>query len=595
MASTEPTFVTRLPDEPGDKPRDLVEPIRVPPGCVYDDRHWQQFRAWCATNLRFTTGHKAGHPIVWAPFQADRIFRPVLGLYRVDDDGEPTERLIRTLYVFIPRGNAKTEAAAVLGLYDLSGAWNRHMPEQVRGARLGPEVDLFACSREQAGRMWEALQRLVVHASKPLQDDISVMTARSRALSQRSAGVAVVRSGIARKEVGLNPTTLLLDEILSQPDRKLYDVCDSSFGKRPDHLFMMMTTASTEPESFARDNHETMLKLAASPELDDTTHCVIYAAKHDTTDAEAGNEALWREVSPALDDAFLDIGVYHRAYAQALVDPAAMAAFKCFRLNVFSASPTAAFNPETWDLCAGELPDEETLAASPAYIGIDMSLTGDICSVCVLTYLDDGRACAEWAHWVSPSVVERLDSWTNQQFSVWARDPAHLITITDTNIIPVEPIADYVRTIAATRPGVKDIGFDTFRASSLQAHLSGLPTQTLNSAGWALRSAVSEACNLVANTKLVHNGDRLSRWSALNAELLQDRDGNLRLVRGDPRTSNSRIDPLSAFVFAADRRKAEERKQDEDDDNALEMVVDDDEAERLDRLAEADDWGDGWD
>ena len=99
---------------------------------------------------------------------------------------------------------------------------------------------------------------------------------------------------------------------------------------------------------------------------------------------------------------------------------------------------------------------------------------------------------------------------------------------------------------------------------------------------------------LVANTKLVHNGDRLSRWAALNAELLQDRDGNLRLVRGDPRTSNTRIDPLSAFVFAADRRKAEERKQDEEDDNALEMVVDDDEAERLDRLAEDDDWGD-WD
>ena len=108
-----------------------------------------------------------------------------------------------------------------------------------------------------------------------------------------------------------------------------------------------------------------------------------------------------------------------------------MAAFKCFRLNVFSASPTAAFNPETWDLCIGELPDEEDAGRQPG-LHRDRHEPHPATSAasCVLTYLDDGRACAEWAHWVSPSVVERLDSWTNQQFQVWARDPAHLITIT---------------------------------------------------------------------------------------------------------------------------------------------------------------------
>ena len=66
---------------------------------------------------------------------------------------------------------------------------------------------------------------------------------------------------------------------------------------------MQITTASPEPQSFARDNHETAMKLADNPELDPTHHSVIYAARPDLTDAEAGNPKLWREVSPAIDAA----------------------------------------------------------------------------------------------------------------------------------------------------------------------------------------------------------------------------------------------------------------------------------------------------
>lgn len=538
--------------------RPLTRPIWVPPGCRYSDEFPHRFFRWCETNLRFTTGVKAGERLAWSDWQIDEVFRPTLGLYEVGGDGQPVRRLIRILYLFVPRGAAKTEMAAVLGLYDLTGQWDTDLPGQLRGQRASPEVDLFASSREQAARMWEAVERLVVH-SEGLDAEINVKTSQRRAMNRRTAATMVVRTGVAKNEVGLNPSTMLLDEVLAQRDRSLYDVCDTSMGKRPDQLWMQMTTASPEPETFAEANHDGMVDLAEDRETADPTVLpIIYQAPANTTIEQAGDPKLWREVQPALDAGYLDESVYRRAHTTALRDPAARAGFFCYRLNIFGASPTAFFGSEAWDDCIGDIPDLVTLAGCPSYAAVDMSLTNDIASLCTVTYVDEDTAVAQWEHWITPATDDALVAWTGGRWLAWREEPELRVAVTETNMIPLEPIADRLNTIAKVFD-VRSIGYDSFRAGGLARLLSGLPHQHLNTAAWALRAALTEAGNLVSTGRLVHNGDPLARWSALVARVKLDADGNPRLVRGDTRVSNKRIDPASALVMALDRRLAEQR------------------------------------
>ena len=216
------------------QPDGFLSPLWVPDGAFYDESLPTQFEVFSRHYLRFPDGFKAGEPVVWAPWQLDRITRPILGL-RWQNSGL---RAIRTAFFLSGRGNAKTTLASAIALFYLLVIDEGN-----------PEIDLFAKSRVQANRMFRVVSRFV-RASEKLDTNCNVSNFLKQVIVPETGAELVVRSGDAESELGLNPSLAIVDELLAQPNRELWDTVRTSFGKRPEGLLISMTTPAIGPESF---------------------------------------------------------------------------------------------------------------------------------------------------------------------------------------------------------------------------------------------------------------------------------------------------------------------------------------------------------
>ena len=93
----------------------------MPPGAEAFGAWWDEPAAQAATAffpryLRHTEGEWAGKPFHLADWQRDRIIRPIFGWKRADGS-----RLIRVVWILVPRKNGKTELAAGISLLVMLG------------------------------------------------------------------------------------------------------------------------------------------------------------------------------------------------------------------------------------------------------------------------------------------------------------------------------------------------------------------------------------------------------------------------------------------------------------------------------------------
>ncbi|MCP9621973.1 terminase large subunit [Nocardia otitidiscaviarum] len=91
--------------EPRDEPGARFDPERV-------DNVLTVFR-----NLRHTKGRLAGRPLIQDPWQVAYLLAPVFGWGHYDDDLAMYVRIIRTVYVELPRKNGKSTIAGGIGIY----------------------------------------------------------------------------------------------------------------------------------------------------------------------------------------------------------------------------------------------------------------------------------------------------------------------------------------------------------------------------------------------------------------------------------------------------------------------------------------------
>ena len=534
-------------------PPGSVEPLWVPPGGVYDPTLPDLFEEWCYELLTWTTGFTEGRPVEWTSWQRDRLIRPTLGLI----DKATGRRTTRTAFFLAARGDGKTAYASAIALFFLTAMGEKN-----------PEVDLFAASRIQAGRLWKQCDQFV-RASPVLAEVLTIYTSTKTILYAHgdSLGEIVVRSGDADAELGLNPSLAIIDELLAQKNRALWDAIVTAAGKRKNSLLLAMTTPSVRVETFAKREYEIAKRIEQNRSLKPSYLPVIYEADPDD---DPGDEATWHKACPALKSGFFDIEVYRDEYATALLDPEAMHAFKVYRLCIWADAAAHGFvSLSVWDQNIGDLPDVEVLEGWPAWIGLDMAGTTDLASEAVLWWDDEAdEAWVVWRHWSTAKMFERLDGWTRGAWRVWADDESVRLTIVEGAWIDAEEVAE--RVIADFEQWQPlDIGIDSYRSRTMFRLLqeeAGLPVTLLSQTGRAMQAATERVQAMTAAGKLRHNGDPIARWSMANTRIRYDSFQFPKIVRADPNVATVRIDPTSALSMAVDRRLFWERTPDEEEE-----------------------------
>lgn len=484
--------------------------------------------------LRHTQGQWAGQPLRPDPWQVAYILAPVFGWVRWDDDADAYVRVVRELYVDVPRKNGKSTLAGGLAIYMTCA-----------DGEGGAQVITAATTKEQAGFVFEPVKKLAEAAPalkrhvKPLKHII---------LHPKSGSYFKPISSVAGAQHGANIHCAIIDELHEHKTPELVETIETGTGSRREPLIVITTTAdSGKRESVYDRKRQRIEKLARRVFEAPSVYGVIWAAERDD---DPHVEATWRKANPGY-------GVSPtRSYLQAKSDeakqsPADLAKYLRLHLGRRTKQETKFLTLESWHRNAGMV-DEAKLACREAYGGLDLAATSDLLALCWL-FPDDERGGfdALWRLWTPEDNVDALDQRTAGAASVWVREG--LLVATPGNVADYDYIQLQIeRDLDAF--DVRSIGFDPWSAVPLTNKLaeSQAPMVKVRQGFVTMSPPLKELQRLLLKgtpekPMFRHGGNPAVTWMVDNLAVAMDPAGN---VKPDKARSAEKIDAVSAAVTA---------------------------------------------
>jgi phage terminase large subunit-like protein len=538
-------------------PPDCPPLIRTPeprdvPGAVFDpDRVDKVLKAFGL--LRHTQGQWAGQPLRPDPWQVAYILGPVFGWVRWDDDADSYVRIVRTLYVDVPRKNGKSTLCGGIAIY-LTCA----------DGEPGAQVVAAATSERQAGFVFQPVKQLAEKAPR-LKGHVQPL--KKKIIHTRSGSYFEVVSSVADAQHGANLHGGIVDELHVHKTPDLVETIETGTGSRRQPLIAFITTADAGKQHTVYARKRQYCEQVARGTLSDPTfYGVVWAAEKGD---DPHVEATWRKANPGY-------GISPtRSYLQsksneAANSPADLAKFLRLHLGIRTKQETKYLTLESWTRNAGMV-DEQALAGREAYGGLDLAATSDLLALCWL-FPDDVRGGfdALWRLWTPEDNVEALDRRTAGAASVWVRQG--LLVATPGNVADYDYIQLQIeRDLDAF--DVRSLGFDPWSAVPLTNELAktNAPMVKVRQGFVTLSPPLKELQRLLLKgtpeaPQLRHGGNPAVTWMLDNLAVAMDPAGN---VKPDKARSAEKIDAMSALVTAlseAMTREPAKKSAYEDDD-----------------------------
>jgi phage terminase large subunit-like protein len=505
-------------------------------------------RAFFCELLTHTKGDYNRKPFIPAAWQWRRVLSPLFGQVVWDWELRRYVRRYRTFYLSVARKNGKTELLAGCVLYLLCA-----------DGEAGAEVYGLALDSGQAGLVFHVAQRMVRN-NPVLAARLAVVRSIQRIADEQTGSFYQVVAGDAEGNLGENPSGAYIDELLTQPDRELYDAVRTGMGTRAQPLLMLATTAEADPSGFAASEREWSERVAADPELEPDRLVVIYRA---SDKADWTRPATWKQANPALGD-FLQLRVLAAECRTAQRNPAAERAFRQYRLNQPVSRIGRAIDMTAWDDSAGPVPYAKLpalLAGRECYCGLDLAATQDLAAYALVFPPDEGDAAYRvlWRHFTPARRLAEIGKRTGGMAPVWSARGE--LTLTDSIVTDYEAIRASLTADRDTYQ-IREVAFDPWNAVQLAAELAddGWTMLPMGQSARSMSGATAELLRLVAAGLLHHGGAGIMRWQAGNAVTRTDGSGNVKL---DRQKSAEKIDGIVACVMGLDR--ALRRSQQADD------------------------------
>jgi len=468
----------------------------------------------------------------------DGIVRPLFGAV-VEDEMFGTVRCFQMAWLELARKNGKSELMAALGLYLL-----------IADGEESAEVYSAASDKDQAAQVFNVARDMillspVLHKMKDA-GKIVIIDSRKTILYTPTRSTYRVVAADAAGNLGANPSAILFDEVLAQPDEKLWDYLRQGFGTRRQPLLIAVTTAGNDPTSFCYREHEFSIKVAGNPEMD--PHRFVYMAFVDD-EADWTNKALWPEANPGLGD-FLNPNTLSGELTEILNkgDLSQIANFRQFRLNQWQKQANRWLDMTVYD-------DSDAIAGPwllsslegvQGWGGLDLSETFDL-TAWVMVFPTPERTYVLPRFWITRKAIETRHRRIRPQILNWEAEG--LITIFEGDVIDYDTV---VKDIVADLEqfNVQVLGYDQYQApyvlqkieQKIDVTCVKVPQSTTR-----LNAGSKELTRMLGMRTLAPNGNPVLRWNADNAAYKQDSDGNIKPSKLD---STDKIDGISALVNA---------------------------------------------
>jgi phage terminase large subunit-like protein len=468
-------------------------------------------------------GKWAGNPIRLEPWQVF-ILTTVFGWVNADGD-----RRFRTVYIEVPRKNAKSTLSSAVGLY-----------MAFMDGEAGAEVYSAATTRDQARIVFNDAQQMGRKSPKFLAaKGVKVSAHNIHQLSSASKFEALSAEGSTLD--GLNVHCGIIDELHAHKTRAVFDVIETATGARSQPLLWLITTAGSNRAGICYEQRTYVTKLLDRVAEDDSYFGIVYTIddEDDWTDP-----AMWAKANPNY-----GVSIYKddiaRLCKKAMQMPAAQNNFLTKRLNRWVNADTAWMVMRAWDRCANPALSVDDFEGEPCIIALDLASNIDIAAMLQVFQRDNKYYC--FGRYYLPE--DTVQNAGNSQYPGWSIE-GRLIE-TPGNVIDFGYIEDDLRELSS-RFEVQEVPYDPFQATQFSTRMiaEGFPMLEVRPTVKEFSEPMKWLEALVLAGRLVHDGDPVLGWMVSNVVCHVDAKDNIYPRKERP---ENKIDGVVALIMAINR------------------------------------------
>jgi phage terminase large subunit-like protein len=446
------------------------------------------------------------------------------------------KRRFRTADLFIPRKNAKSTLASVIGNYMLAA-----------DGEFGAEVYSGATSQDQAMEVFRPallMARatpgfLTRYGVTPNASNLSVVSNNSK-----------FEPIIGKPGDGASPSCAIVDEYHEHKTPDLYDTMATGMGARSQPLMLVITTAGSDIAGPCYQHQVELQKILEGVVENDQRFGIIFGVDED--DDWTTEEALIKanpNFGISIDPDFL-----RAQQRDAIADPRKQNVFKTKHLNIWVGAASPWLN--LYNLQRGGDPTLtlENYRGHRCIVGLDLASKADIanCTFLFRTPGDDGPDSDHYTaisrNYVPEAAVMKPE---NAHYQAWV-NAGHLIQ-TPGNMISLSQIEEDIQA-AANEHGISiaEVAKDPYGGQQLGANLAeqGYEVVDIPQQVRYLSEAMKEIAGLVDAGRFHHDGNPAYVWMMSNVDVKPDRNENIfpRKLR-----ASNKIDAAIGTIVAMSR------------------------------------------
>lgn len=456
--------------------------------------------------LPHTKGQLAGQKIRLEPWQV-WILATIFGWRRRADGG----RRFRRVYIEVPRGNGKSCLSSGVALYCLLAD---HEP--------GAEVYSFATTRDQAGIVFGDAKRMAQQTPSLCKHFGLEILAHSLYVESTNSTFQA-KSAEGSTLDGLNTHLAIIDELHAHKTRAVYDVVETSLGKRVNSLMWVITTAGFDTSGICYEVRTMVRNVLNRSVVDESQFGIIYGL-------DEGDD--WKSLA-ALEKANPNWGVsvmpevVTSLQKKAIAIPSAAGNFMTKHLDVWCSAASGWMNMPAWNKCAREELRREDFEGEPCYIGLDLGSKSDMTAKVLMFPREDrdGRTYfVTFADFYLPS--RAIETSPNSQYRGWVEQGIIRVTegaMTDFNVVEEDIREDL------SRYSVQSIAYDPWQATQLISSLedSGAPLVECRMTVQQISEPMKTLEALVLDGRIQHDGNPCLTWMMGNVVAKVDAKDNI--------------------------------------------------------------------
>ena len=522
---------------------------------VFDTTRADRIVKWFSQCIQ-SRGVEAGQPITLQPWQIFDLGCTYGWVHR--DTGA---RRFKRTYNKRARGNFKSTEKSGQCLYHMCADAIYPPYEQDRAIfELQPEVECAAVDRGQAMRVFGDAKKIAA-ASPNIAKRLFIPRANPVVHRTRGGFMRALSKDTKNKDSGA-PSYFVVDEYHAHPTSDIYDIGFNSFGKRPQALLDVITTAGDDAQSKPCYREEEYAKRVLDGSVTDETYFVMI--RELPADANPHDRSLWCMANPCLR--------YPNEYSKYLLeqieteytaaygsnDPTKIREFLTRRMCQWQTGSVNRYLDENCMALAKHAQvSREAFAAltdgQTCWCGFDLGKRIDLSGVAAVFLLDDGTVALKMHGFLPENAAQRHERSDRVPYLDWAK--AGCVTLTPGDVTDNSYVDNWI-SAGETAHGwtVVNTGYDGHNATDLAIKMN----EERNNEDWCVE--ISQTCagqnlavkgfrELLLSGKLVIEESPLAMWCLANAIEIQNNYGDLKLSKKH-KDDTERIDPVAAAMNA---------------------------------------------